>query len=114
MNWQKITLVGVGLLGGSLGLAVRQRRLAARVEGFVRRSASIAECEQAGAVDAAVLDLKAAVSGADLVFVTAGMGGGTGSGAAPIVARIGPPSSRTRISRKGSPRNSAPWSCSRK
>lgn len=26
------------------------------------------------------------VSGADLVFVTAGMGGGTGSGAAPIVA----------------------------
>lgn len=69
MNWQKITLVGVGLLGGSLGLAVRQRRLAARVEGFVRRSASIAECEQAGAVDAAVLDLKAAVSGADLVIL---------------------------------------------
>jgi cell division protein FtsZ len=27
------------------------------------------------------------VKGADLVFVTAGMGGGTGSGAAPVVAR---------------------------
>jgi cell division protein FtsZ len=29
-----------------------------------------------------------AVSGGDLVFVTAGMGGGTGSGAAPIVAEV--------------------------
>ncbi len=28
------------------------------------------------------------VSGADMVFVTAGMGGGTGTGAAPVVARI--------------------------
>ena len=26
--------------------------------------------------------------GADMVFITAGMGGGTGTGAAPIVARI--------------------------
>jgi cell division protein FtsZ len=33
-------------------------------------------------------DLKAALSGADLVFVTAGEGGGTGTGAAPVVARI--------------------------
>lgn len=32
--------------------------------------------------------LRAALDGADLVFVTAGMGGGTGTGAAPIVARI--------------------------
>eukprot|EP00968_Pinguiococcus_pyrenoidosus_P023336 scaffold3719_cov247-Pinguiococcus_pyrenoidosus.AAC.16 len=29
-----------------------------------------------------------AIAGADLVFVTAGMGGGTGSGAAPIVAEV--------------------------
>ena len=32
--------------------------------------------------------LREALSGADLIFVTAGMGGGTGTGAAPIVARI--------------------------
>lgn len=32
--------------------------------------------------------LKAIMQGADLIFVTAGMGGGTGTGAAPIVARI--------------------------
>ncbi|ABB14441.1 cell division protein FtsZ [Carboxydothermus hydrogenoformans] len=33
-------------------------------------------------------DLYAALKGADMVFVTAGMGGGTGTGAAPIVAEI--------------------------
>jgi cell division protein FtsZ len=33
-------------------------------------------------------NLRAALEGSDLVFVTAGMGGGTGSGAAPVVAKI--------------------------
>ncbi|KIY98816.1 cell division protein FtsZ [Monoraphidium neglectum] len=32
--------------------------------------------------------LKKVVSGADLVFITAGMGGGTGTGAAPVVAKL--------------------------
>ena len=33
-------------------------------------------------------EIQAAVEGADMVFVTAGMGGGTGSGAAPVVANL--------------------------
>ena len=33
-------------------------------------------------------EIIAAVTGADMVFITAGMGGGTGTGAAPIVAEI--------------------------
>ncbi len=37
MHWQKISLIGVGLLGGSLGLALRLRKLAAKVVGAVRR-----------------------------------------------------------------------------
>jgi prephenate dehydrogenase len=69
MHWQKITLVGVGLLGGSLGLAVKQRRLADRVEGYVRRTASIAECDKLGVVDHATRDLARAVGGADLVIL---------------------------------------------
>jgi len=36
----------------------------------------------------ALSDLKKAVSGADMVFVLAGMGGGTGTGAVPVVAQI--------------------------
>lgn len=35
-----------------------------------------------------VEDISKLLSGADMVFVTAGMGGGTGTGAAPIVAKI--------------------------
>ena len=33
-------------------------------------------------------EIKNILSGADMVFITAGMGGGTGTGAAPVVARI--------------------------
>jgi len=33
-------------------------------------------------------DLKKAVSGADMVFVVAGLGGGTGTGAAPVIAQL--------------------------
>jgi len=33
-------------------------------------------------------DLEASLEGADMVFITAGMGGGTGTGASPIVARL--------------------------
>ena len=33
-------------------------------------------------------EIKEALSGADMVFITAGMGGGTGTGAAPVVAEI--------------------------
>jgi cyclohexadieny/prephenate dehydrogenase len=69
VRWQKITLVGMGLLGGSLGLVIRQRRLAQWVEGYVRRSASVTECERLGLVDHATLDLEAAVREADLVIL---------------------------------------------
>ncbi|HEY3331718.1 MAG TPA: cell division protein FtsZ [Capsulimonadaceae bacterium] len=33
-------------------------------------------------------DIKKAIEGADMVFITAGMGGGTGTGAAPVIADI--------------------------
>ena len=33
-------------------------------------------------------DIKKAIEGADMVFITTGMGGGTGTGAAPIVAKV--------------------------
>jgi len=69
VRFQKITLVGVGLLGGSLGLAVKQRRLARHVEGLVRRTASVTECEQLGVVDHAGRDPRKAVADADLIVL---------------------------------------------
>ncbi len=69
MRWNKITLVGVGLLGGSLGLALRRRKLAKLIAGYVRREASIKDCERACATDFTTTDLLAAVSDADLVVL---------------------------------------------
>ena len=40
------------------------------------------------AAEEAAQEITRAIEGADMVFVTAGMGGGTGTGAAPIVAKI--------------------------
>ena len=42
----------------------------------------------ARAAEESIEELKQVLAGADMVFVTAGMGGGTGTGAAPIVARV--------------------------
>ncbi len=69
MRWKKIAIIGVGLLGGSLGLAVKRRRLAGQVAGYVRRPASLKDCERAGAVDFATTDLLATVWDADLVIL---------------------------------------------
>jgi prephenate dehydrogenase len=69
VHFRKITIIGVGLLGGSIGLAVRQRKLAGEIAGFVRRGASLKDCERVGAVDYATTDLLAAVSNSDLVIL---------------------------------------------
>jgi cell division protein FtsZ len=40
------------------------------------------------AAELAVEDIRLAIEGAHMLFITAGMGGGTGTGAAPVIARI--------------------------
>ena len=40
------------------------------------------------AAEAAEADIRSAIDGAHMLFITAGMGGGTGTGAAPVIARI--------------------------
>jgi prephenate dehydrogenase len=69
VHWKRITLIGVGLLGGSLGLALRQRRLADSVIGYVRRPVSVGECQRVGAVDFATTDLAQAVADAELLVL---------------------------------------------
>jgi prephenate dehydrogenase len=74
VHFQKITLIGVGMLGGSVGLAAKQRGVAGRVCGLVRREESIAECLAAGVVDDATLDVAEAVADADLVILCTPVG----------------------------------------
>ena len=42
----------------------------------------------ARAAEESIEEIKAILDGTDMVFITAGMGGGTGTGAAPVVARV--------------------------
>lgn len=67
--FRKVALVGVGLLGGSLALAIRERQLASIVQGYVRRDASRAECAAVGLPDFASCDLSAVVREADLIIL---------------------------------------------
>ena len=41
--FDKVTIVGVGLIGGSLGMAVKKRKLAKLVMGVVHRRQTIAQ-----------------------------------------------------------------------
>ncbi len=74
MHFRKVALVGVGLLGGSLGLALKRRGLADLVHGFVRRQASVAECLALGVVDKCSRSLAEVVSDADLVVLCSPVG----------------------------------------
>lgn len=69
MRWQKMALIGVGLLGGSLGRAVRRRSLVPLTHAFVRREASVVECRSLEVADEISLDLQAVVRDADLVIL---------------------------------------------
>jgi cell division protein FtsZ len=40
------------------------------------------------AAEEAIEQIKSAIAGANMLFITAGMGGGTGTGAAPVIARV--------------------------
>jgi len=55
--FETVAIVGVGLIGGSLGMALRERGLAARVLGIVRREAAIEEALRVGAIDEGTVDL---------------------------------------------------------
>ena len=50
-------------------MAIKKRRLAGEVAGYVRRVASIAECKAAGAVDFCTQDLPQAIRDADLIVL---------------------------------------------
>lgn len=69
MIWKQITLVGVGLLGGSIGLRCRAIGSAKRVVGLVRREASVRDCRSLGVVDEVTMDMAAAAAQAHLVIL---------------------------------------------
>jgi prephenate dehydrogenase len=64
-----VAILGVGLIGGSIGLALRARDLADRVVGIGRDPARLAEARELGAIDEGTTDPDLGVAGADVAVV---------------------------------------------
>lgn len=63
----RVAVLGVGLIGGSIGLAARQR-LGAEVVGYGRTAATLERAVELGALNRAADSIAAACEGADFVF----------------------------------------------
>jgi prephenate dehydrogenase len=64
-----VAVIGVGLMGGSLGLAARELAGVARVVGYSRSPRTVAKALERGAITRAAESLEEAAAAADLVFV---------------------------------------------
>lgn len=69
--FSRITIIGVGLIGGSIGLAIKKRRLAVEVTGVFRRRSTLKKALKLRAVDRAVMSIEDGVSHADLIILAA-------------------------------------------
>lgn len=81
----RLAVLGVGLIGGSLGLAARER-VGAEVAGWDRDPAVGDRALARGAIDAAAATLEEAVAGAEVVVVAAPVGALPGAVAAALGA----------------------------
>lgn len=71
---QHLVIIGVGSIGASLGLALKQAGFVARVTGVGRSLDNLELAVERGAIDAYNTDAAAAVADADLVFLAVPMG----------------------------------------
>lgn len=67
--FDKIAIIGVGLIGGSVGLAVRKRHIAREVTGVFRRKSTLRKALKHKAVDKATLSVEEGVWDADLIIL---------------------------------------------
>jgi prephenate dehydrogenase len=68
-RWDTVAIIGVGLIGGSIGLALRRRKLAKHVIGIGRRRASLAKALACGCVTETTTSIPRGVARADLIVV---------------------------------------------
>lgn len=71
MMFKRATIVGVGFMGGSLGLALKKYRLAKEIVGFSQSRESLDKAIAVKAIDTAETDLEKAIKNSDLVVLAA-------------------------------------------
>lgn len=68
---KKITIFGVGLIGGSFALALKKAGAVGQVVGVGRSAASLVRAKELGIIDVVSTSIEEAVSGADMILVAA-------------------------------------------
>ena len=69
VHFKQVAIIGVGLIGGSLGMILRRKALADHVVGVGRRVENLKTAVALGAIDRYVADPQEGVRGADLVVL---------------------------------------------
>ena len=65
----KITIIGVGLIGGSLALALKERNLAKVVFGYGRDQSRLEEAQKSNVIDAFSTNIKEAIDEANIIVI---------------------------------------------
>jgi prephenate dehydrogenase len=71
MRLERVAVIGVGLIGGSFAMALKQARACGRVIGVGRSQANLRQALERGVIDAIETDPGAAARGAELVLIAA-------------------------------------------
>jgi cyclohexadieny/prephenate dehydrogenase len=80
--FERVALIGIGLIGSSLARAMRRHRLAGHIAGHAQSARTRDKAVELGLVDSIHADAPAAVAGADLVVVCTPLGAYAAIGAA--------------------------------
>lgn len=67
--FQRAALIGTGMIGGSIGIALREKGLVKHLSGFDRNAETLARAAASGAIDEAAGSLEEALEEADLVIL---------------------------------------------
>ncbi len=71
---KRLAIIGVGLIGGSFALALKQKQLVGTAVGYGRSEASLKKAVELGVIDEYNLELAEAVSNADVIFLATPLG----------------------------------------
>lgn len=72
--FNKVAIIGVGLMGGSLGLAIRQKKMAGTIVGYGRKRSNLLLAQKRKCIDQIASSFEKAVSNADLVILAGPVG----------------------------------------
>ena len=69
--FKRVTIIGLGLIGGSLGLAIKEKHIAREIVGLSRSESTVKRALSLGIIDRGAVSMEEAVEGSDLIILAA-------------------------------------------